>query len=62
MQFPCLTRKIFATERFLVELKTTANLQHPHMLPRFHSGERNNGCLGLRNQLRLRLRSSGGRR
>ncbi len=26
-------------ERFLVEIKTTANLQHPHILPLFDSGE-----------------------
>jgi len=26
-------------ERFLTEIKTTANLQHPHILPLFDSGE-----------------------
>ena len=26
-------------ERFLSEIKTTANLQHPHILPLFDSGE-----------------------
>lgn len=26
-------------ERFLVEIRTTANLQHPHILPLFDSGE-----------------------
>ena len=26
-------------ERFLAEIKTTANLQHPHILPLFDSGE-----------------------
>ena len=26
-------------DRFLAEIKTTANLQHPHILPRFDSGE-----------------------
>ncbi len=30
-------------ERFLAEIKTTANLQHPHILPLFDSGERG-GC------------------
>ncbi len=28
-------------ERFLAEIKTTANLQHPHILPLFDSGEAN---------------------
>ena len=28
-------------ERFLTEIKTTANLQHPHILPLFDSGEAN---------------------
>ena len=27
------------SERFLAEIKTTANLQHPHLLPLFDSGE-----------------------
>ena len=26
-------------ERFVQEIKTTANLQHPHILPLFNSGE-----------------------
>ena len=26
-------------DRFLAEIKTTANLQHPHILPLFDSGE-----------------------
>ena len=26
-------------ERFLAEIKTTANLTHPHILPLFDSGE-----------------------
>ena len=26
-------------ERFLAEIKTTANLQHPHILPLFDSGQ-----------------------
>ena len=29
----------YAIERFLAEIKTTANLQHPHILPLFDSGE-----------------------
>jgi serine/threonine-protein kinase len=28
-----------AAERFVVEIKTTAALQHPHILPLFDSGE-----------------------
>jgi serine/threonine-protein kinase len=30
---------VIGAERFLAEIKTTANLQHPHILPLFHSGE-----------------------
>ena len=30
---------ILGAERFLSEIKTTANLQHPHILPLFDSGE-----------------------
>ncbi|MGK2935881.1 MAG: protein kinase domain-containing protein [Gemmatimonadaceae bacterium] len=30
---------ILGAERFLVEIKTTANLQHPHILPLYDSGE-----------------------
>ena len=30
---------IIGAERFLAEIKTTANLQHPHILPLFDSGE-----------------------
>jgi serine/threonine-protein kinase len=30
---------VVVTERFLAEIKTTANLQHPHILPLFDSGE-----------------------
>ena len=30
---------VVGAERFLVEIKTTANLQHPHILPLFDSGE-----------------------
>jgi len=30
---------MIGAERFLVEIKTTANLQHPHILPLFDSGE-----------------------
>jgi serine/threonine protein kinase len=29
---------ILGAERFLAEIKTTANLQHPHILPLFDSG------------------------
>ena len=32
---------IIGAERFLAEIKTTANLQHPHILPLFDSGEAN---------------------
>ena len=28
----------YAIERFVVEIKTTASLQHPHILPLFDSG------------------------
>ena len=30
---------VVGAERFLAEIKTTANLQHPHVLPLFDSGE-----------------------
>ncbi|MEO7987281.1 MAG: protein kinase [Gemmatimonadales bacterium] len=30
---------VIGAERFLAEIKTTANLQHPHILPLFDSGE-----------------------
>jgi len=29
---------VVGAERFLAEIKTTANLQHPHILPLFDSG------------------------
>jgi serine/threonine-protein kinase len=32
---------VVGAERFLTEIKTTANLQHPHILPLFDSGEAN---------------------
>jgi Tol biopolymer transport system component len=32
---------VLGTERFLTEIKVTANLQHPHILPLFDSGEAN---------------------
>src|ERR1051325_4133910 len=30
---------VLGAERFLAEIKTTAKLQHPHILPLLHSGE-----------------------
>ncbi len=30
---------VIGAERFLAEIETTANLQHPHILPLFDSGE-----------------------
>ncbi len=30
---------VLGAERFVKEIKTTANLQHPHILPLFDSGE-----------------------
>src|SRR3970282_2753864 len=30
---------VLGADRFLTEIKTTANLQHPHILPLFDSGE-----------------------
>jgi serine/threonine-protein kinase len=32
---------VIGAERFLAEIKTTANLQHPHILPLHDSGEAN---------------------
>ena len=34
---------VIGAERFLSEIKTTANLQHPHILPLFDSGQRTDG-------------------
>ena len=31
---------VIGAERFLAEIRTTANLQHPHILPLFDSGDR----------------------
>ena len=36
---PELAAAVVGAERFLAEIKTTANLQHPHILPLFDSGE-----------------------
>src|SRR5690242_10649996 len=33
---------VIGAERFLSEIRTTANLQHPHILPLFDSGEAGN--------------------
>ena len=33
------TGSVVGAERFLAEIKTTANLQHPHILPLFDSGQ-----------------------
>jgi serine/threonine-protein kinase len=30
---------IIGAERFVAEMKTTANLRHPHNLPLFHGGD-----------------------
>lgn len=30
---------VIGAERFLTEIRTTANLQHPHILPLFDSGQ-----------------------
>src|SRR5262245_5531945 len=30
---------VIGAERFLAEIRTTANLQHPHILPLFESGQ-----------------------
>src|SRR4029079_7306299 len=30
---------VLGTQRFLAEIQVTANLQHPHLLPLFDSGE-----------------------
>ncbi len=30
---------VVGSDRFLAEIKTTANLQHPHILPPYDSGE-----------------------
>src|SRR6187455_3491267 len=44
---------VIGAERFLSEIKTTANLQHPHILPLFDSGattshpERGEGSGGI---------------
>ena len=42
---------VIGAERFLAEIRTTANLQHPHILPLFDSGEAD-GFLYLRHAVR----------
>jgi Tol biopolymer transport system component len=37
---------VIGAERFLAEIKTTANLQHPHILPLFDSGRTGDGSGG----------------
>jgi serine/threonine protein kinase len=37
---------VIGAERFLAEIKTTANLQHPHILPLFDSGRTGGGSGG----------------
>jgi serine/threonine-protein kinase len=37
---------VIGAERFLIEIRTTANLQHPHILPLFDSGEAGNRDTG----------------
>ncbi len=39
---------VIGAERFLSEIKTTANLQHPHILPLFDSGAAGQGGGGQR--------------
>ncbi len=39
---------VVGAERFLAEIKTTANLQHPHILPLFDSGQAEELNLGQR--------------
>ncbi len=41
---------VVGAERFLAEIKTTANLSHPHILPLFDSGE------GVRGSFNVELR------
>ena len=55
---------VVGAERFLAEIKTTANLQHPHILPLHDSGEadaRGGGAAESRD-VRLNLRSCRGPR
>ena len=35
---------VLGAERFLAEITTTANLQHPHILPLFDSGTADGSC------------------
>ena len=35
---------VVGVERFLAEIRTTANLQHPHILPLHDSGEAEGSC------------------
>ncbi len=39
---------VLGAERFLKEIDVTANLQHPHILPLFDSGEGGRGWAGRR--------------
>jgi len=45
---------VVGAERFLAEIKTTANLQHPHILPLFDSGEADGFVLGTSGRRYLR--------
>lgn len=38
---------VVGTERFLAEIRTTANLQHPHILPLHDSGEETTASLEM---------------
>ena len=44
---------VIGAERFLAEIKTTANLQHPHILPLFDSGESEDAEAGPREEVRV---------
>ena len=43
---------VLGAERFLAEIKTTANLQHPHILPLFDSGDGRTALALLRHAVR----------
>jgi hypothetical protein len=57
---------VVGAERFLGEIETTANLQHPHMLPLFDSGQAESrlgrSCGGVRPRGHAVARRSTGRR
>jgi serine/threonine protein kinase len=52
---------LVGADRFLAEIKTTANLQHPHILPLFDSGQAPSAPTDLHHSSRIAGRDPSGR-